>query len=452
MSVLTADPSVTVPTMPGRLPGIGHALTMWRDPLKFFQSVSRQGPLMRIQLGPTMAYLVSNHDMLYDILVRRAKDYEKGMQYDRVRSMLGNGILMSEGEFHRRQRLLMQPAFHHTQIAKYLEIMRDSAAREFDSWQDGQRVVMYDMFYELAVRIVIKAMFSTDLAESDIDEVYRCMPVVISGVERRAAIPPALLDLVPTRSSKRFHDAINRLTRVGHRIVRDLGNQPDRPGDDLMARLFAARDAGNVEMTDQQIHEEFMTMLTAGSETTPSAMSWTTYLLGEHPEVQRAVQAEVDRVIGDRPIESGDLPKLEYTLRVVTESLRMYPPVWALSRRARVDTELGGHPIAAGSDVFYSIYGVQHDLAVYPKPDRFDPDRWLADRRSEIPRSAFMPFGAGVRNCIGENFAWNEIQAVLATMMQNWSVRPVSDEPVKPIAMGALVPGPLPMTVVRRRK
>jgi len=448
--VSTVAERPAVPKMPGQLPFIGHAFTMWRDPLKFFNSVSAQGPLVRIKLGPYPAYLVSNHEMLYDILVRRAKDYEKGMQYDRVRGMLGNGILLSEGDLHRRQRLLMQPAFHHTRIAEYLDIMRDSAQEVFDSWTDGQRVPMYTTFYELAVRIVIKALFSTDMAEHDIDEVYRCMPVVISGVERRAAIPPALLDLVPTRASKRFHHAMSRLTTVGRRIVSDLGHQPDRPDDDLMARLFAARDSGNPDVTDQQIHEEFMTMLTAGSETTPSAMSWTVYLLGEHQDVQDRVRAEVDAVLEGRPITPADLPRLEYTRRVVTESLRLYPPVWALGRRTRVDTELGGHRLPAGTEVLYSIYAVQHDPEVYADPYAFDPDRWLA-RHDQIPRSAFMPFGAGVRNCIGEAFAWNEIQVVIATLVSGWHIQR-SPEPVEPIAMGALVPGPLPMTVTRRTR
>jgi cyclooctatin synthase len=440
---------VAVPVMPGRLPFVGHAVRMWRDPLAFFTSVSDTGPLVRLQLGPYRAYLVSDHELLHEILVRRAKDYEKGVQYDRVRGMLGNGILLSDGEFHRRQRLLMQPAFHHTQIARYLEIMQASAGRVFDAWEDGQRVTMYDTFYQLAVRIVIKSLFSTDLAERDIDEVYACMPVVISGVERRAAVPPALLDRVPTRAGRRFHDAIARLTAVGHRIVADLTAQADRPADDLMARLFAARDSGNTEMTDQQIHEEFMTMLTAGSETTPSAMSWTVHLLGTHPDVQRRVQREVDDVLGGAPVTPASLPALEYTRRVVTESLRLYPPVWALGRRARVDTRLGEHLIPAGSEVLYSIYAVHRDPAVYRDPATFDPDRWTPERRATLPRSAFMPFGAGVRNCIGESFAWNEIQAVIATLMARWEVRPAGD-PVKPIAMGALVPGPLPMTVVRR--
>jgi cyclooctatin synthase len=450
MSVATAEPRI--PTMPGAMPFIGHAFTFWRNPLKFFNAVSQQGPLVRIQLGPYHAYLVSDHELLNEILVRRGKDFEKGMQHDRVRRMLGNGILLSDGDFHRRQRLLMQPAFHHSNMFKYVDIMRSSAAAAYDSWADGQQVLMYDMFYELAVRIVIRAFFSTDLADSDIDEVYACMPIVIAGVERRAAIPPALLDRVPTRSSKQFHDAMDRLIKVGHRIVADLDEMPDRPSDDLMARLFAARDGGNTEMTNQQIHEEFMTMLTAGSETTPSAMSWTVYLLGRYPDVQRRVQAEIDGVVGDRAITAEDVPKLEYTRRVVTESLRIYPPVWGLGRRAKVDTEIGGHPIPARTEVLYSIYAIHHDANIYPEPEKFDPDRWLPERRSGIPRSAFQPFGAGSRNCIGEAFAWNEIQVVLATLMRDWSVQPVSAEPIQPVAKGALVPGPLPMTVVRRHK
>ncbi|MCT2593281.1 cytochrome P450 [Streptomyces sp. N2-109] len=451
MALATAAPPV--PPMPGRLPLAGHAVQMFRNPLKFFQSVSERGGLVRIWLGTKQAYVVSDHDMLYDILVRKAKSFEKGMQFDQARPLLGNGILLSEGDFHRRQRLLMQPAFHHTRVAAYVEVMRESASEVFDGWRDGQEVTMYDMFYELAVRIVIKALFSTDMVEQDVAQVYRSMPIVISGVEKRAAIPPALLDRLPTRSSREFHSSVARLYAMGRRIIADYraqGRKPDQ--DDLMTLLFAAQDGGNKEMTDKQIQDEFMTLLTAGSETTPSAMSWSAMLLGRHPEVQRRLQEEVDTVVGDRPVAAEDLRALDYTRRVIQEALRLYPPVWALGRKCVQDVELGGHHIAAGTEVLYSIYAVHHDPKLYENPEAFDPDRWLPERAKGVPRSAFMPFGAGVRNCIGESFSWFETQTVLATMAQQWTVQPVSAEPVKPVAMGALVPGPLPMKVVRRAK
>ena len=451
MALATAAPSV--PPMPGRIPLAGHAVQMFRNPLRFFQSVSEQGGLVRIWLGTKQAYVVSDHDMLYDILVRKAKSFEKGMQFDQARPLLGNGILLSEGDFHRRQRLLMQPAFHHEKIGTYVDVMRESATDVFGTWRDGQRVGMYNMFYELAVRIVIKALFSTDMVEQDVAEVYKSMPVVISGVEKRAAIPPALLDRIPTQSSREFHSAIGRLYSMGRRIIADYrAKGASDQADDLMTLLFAAQAGGNKEMTDKQIQDEFMTLLTAGSETTPSAMSWTCMLLGRHPEVQRRMQEEVDKVVGDRPVEAGDLRDLDYTRRVIQEALRMYPPVWALGRKCVQDTELGGHLIPAGTEVLYSIYAVHHDPKTYDNPEAFDPDRWLPERAKQVPRSAFMPFGAGVRNCIGESFSWFETQTVLATLMQQWSVQPITGEPVKPIAMGALVPGELPMKVVRRDK
>ncbi|GGQ46770.1 cytochrome P450 [Streptomyces flaveolus] len=451
MALATAAPSV--PPMPGRIPLAGHAVQMFRNPLRFFQSVSEQGGLVRIWLGTKQAYVVSDHDMLYDILVRKAKSFEKGMQFDQARPLLGNGILLSEGDFHRRQRLLMQPAFHHEKIGTYVDVMRESATDVFGTWRDGQRVGMYNMFYELAVRIVIKALFSTDMVEQDVAEVYKSMPVVISGVEKRAAIPPALLDRIPTQSSREFHSAIGRLYSMGRRIIADYrAKGASDQADDLMTLLFAAQAGGNKEMTDKQIQDEFMTLLTAGSETTPSAMSWTCMLLGRHPEVQRRMQEEVDKVVGDRPVEAGDLRDLDYTRRVIQEALRIYPPVWALGRKCVQDTELGGHLIPAGTEVLYSIYAVHHDPKTYDNPEAFDPDRWLPERAKQVPRSAFMPFGAGVRNCIGESFSWFETQTVLATLMQQWSVQPITGEPVKPIAMGALVPGELPMKVVRRVK
>lgn len=438
-----------IPSVPGRVPLIGHAYEMWRNPLSFFQKASSRGPLVRMWLGPRMVYLVSDHEMLYDILVKKAKSFDKGMQFDRARPLLGNGILLSEGSFHRRQRRIMQPAFHHEVIGTYLRVMQDAADDLANSWEDGQVVKLYHLFYKLAVQIVIKAMFSTDMAEQDIAEVYRSMPIVISGVERRAAIPSAVLDFLPTRSSRDFHNAIRRLRAIGTRIVADYRSSEREPAEDLMTLLFTSKDEGNESMTDKQIHEEFMTLLTAGSETTPSAMSWTCYLLGQHPRIQDQVQAEVDEVCGDGRVTFDKLPKLEFTRRVVKESLRMYPPVWALGRRTVEEVEIGSHSLPPRTQVFYSIYAIHHNPLVYKNPEVFDPDRW---ERDQIPRSAFSPFGAGVRNCIGEQFAWAEIQVVLARLMSQWSVRPVDDGLVPPVAMGALVPGPLPMQVSRRVK
>ena len=444
---MAATQDKTIPSVPGRAPVIGHAYTMWKNPLSFFQKASAQGPIVRLWLGPKMAYLVSDHEMLNDILVRKAKSFDKGMQFDRARPLLGNGILLSEGSFHKRQRRIMQPAFHHESIPAYMDVMQDAADELASSWEDGQVITLYHTFYELAVQIVIKALFSTDMAEQDIAEVYRSMPIVISGVERRSAIPTAVLDFLPTKGSKEFYAAIKRLRAIGTRIVADYRSGRTEPSQDLMTLLFASKDEGNESMTDKQIHEEFMTLLTAGSETTPSAMSWTSYLLGRYPQVQEKVQAEVDEVCADGRVTPDRLSKLEYTRRVVKESLRLYPPVWALGRRTVEEVEIGGHRLPPRTQVFYSIYAIHRDPAVYRDAEVFDPDRW---ERDQTPRTAFTPFGAGVRNCIGEQFAWAEIQLVLARLMSQWTFHPVGDGQVVPIAAGALVPGPLPMRVSRR--
>jgi cytochrome P450 len=423
---------------------------MLKNPLEFFNRARSLGPLVRIQVGPTKAFLVNNHETLYDILIKTGKEFDKGVHFERAKPLLGNGILLSSGEFHKRQRRMMQPAFHHTMINSYVDVMRSSAVDIFDSWHDGQVVQMYDIFYELAVRIVIRTMFSTDMAEQDIADVYRYMPTVISGFEKRAAIPPVLVDLVPTRSSREFHTAVKELRTIGARIVADYRSRPEVTGTDLMSLLFTARDEGDQTMTDTQILEEFMTLLTAGSETTPSAMSWACYLLGQHPEIQEQVQAEIDEKVGGRDITASDIGGLDLTRRVVHESLRLYPPVWALSRRTAADVTLDGHEVAAKTLLFYSFYSIHRDGDVYSDPDEFQPERWKGEAGKKLPRTAFLPFGAGFRNCIGEAFAWAEIQCVLGTLLQRWTIQPVETDAVTPVAMGALVPGPLPMRLVRR--
>ena len=450
MTVVAEHPIIR--KVPGSLPLIGHTHRMVRNPLKFAHEAAALGPIVRIYLGPKMAYMVSNHELLHEILVRQAKSFEKGRHFERARPLLGNGILLSSGSFHRRQRLIMNPAFTRDNIASYLDIMRSAAEDIYDTWEDGQEVQMYHMFYELAVRIVIKSMFTTEMAEQDIAEVYRSMPTVISGFERRAAIPPALLDMFPTKSGKEFYAAVERLRVIGHRIVADYRTRDELPKNDLMALLLNSRAEGDELMTDKQIHEEFMTLLTAGSETAPSAMGWSCYLLGKYPEAQERIQAEVDEVFGGGPVTAKGMDRLEYTRRVVKESLRLYPPVWAISRATKEDVNICGYQLPARTQVFYSIHSVQRDPGVYDDPDGFHPERWEGEQGRKLPRSAFVPFGAGVRNCIGENFAWTEIQAVLATLLSKWTISPVDNAPVPPVAMGALVPGPLPMTVTRRKK
>ncbi|GAA3139750.1 cytochrome P450 [Planomonospora alba] len=442
--------AVKPPLVPHAKPIVGHALDIWRDPLKFFNSAARVAPLSRIKIGWKDACLVSNHELLYQILVTDAKKYDKGIQYERARSMLGNGVLLAEGDFHLRQRRLMQPMFNKPSINDYIDAMHTYSTAMVDSWADRDVVELYPEFYRLATRVVIDTLFSTKMSDRDVELVREKMPIVISGIEKRGALPPRLFDTIPTPENRAFYSAISDLRALGDRLVTerlDMEREHDARAD-LMDVLTRTDDEVARRDNDRaQILNEFLTFLTAGSETTPSAIAWSCYLLARHPQIQEEVRAEVaDFDPGTNTVAAVQgLPLLQ---AVVREALRLYPPVWALGRRTLQTTTLGGYELPPGTQVFYSVYAIQRDESVYDEPDEFRPHRWIDDAK-KYPRTAFLPFGAGIRNCIGEHFAWVEISIAIVNILKRYELSLQPGQQVPPAAMGALVPGNLPMRLRR---
>ncbi len=221
--------------------------------------------------------------------------------------------------------------------------------------------------------------------------------------------------------------------------------------DDLLGMLLGARDdETGAPMADQQIHDEVMTFLTAGAETTSRGLAWSVYLLGRHPEALGRLHAEVDEVLAGRTATFDDLPGLPYTRRVLTEALRLYPPGYLLSRGALADTVLGGHLVPAGATVLLSPYALHRDAGLFADPQRFDPDRWAPERAGDVTPEAYLPFGLGPHGCLGEGFAWTEMTIALATLAARWELRPRSSRPVRPVPAFSLACGPMPMTPHRR--
>ncbi|MGN9837218.1 cytochrome P450 [Nonomuraea sp. H19] len=442
--------AVKPPLVPHAKPVIGHILDIWQDPLKFFSSAAQVAPLSRIKIGWTDACLISNHELLYQILVPDAKKYDKGIQYERARAMLGNGVLLAEGDLHLRQRRLMQPMFNKPSVNDYIDAMHTYSTAMVESWADRDVVELYPEFYRLATRVVIDTLFSTKMSESDVELVRAKMPIVISGIEKRGALPPRLFDTIPTPENRAFYSAISDLRSLGDRLV-DARLRMERERDaraDLMDVLTETDDEVARRDNDRaQILNEFLTFLTAGSETTPSAIAWSCYLLGRHPEIQEEVRAEV---AGFDPGANtvAAIQQLPLLQAVVKEALRLYPPVWALGRRTLQTTTLGGYELPPGTQVFYSVYSIQRDENVYDEPNEFRPRRWIGDDK-KYPRTAFLPFGAGVRNCIGEHFAWIEISIAIVNILKRYELSLQPGQKVPPAAMGALVPGDLPMRLKR---
>jgi cytochrome P450 len=437
---------MTVPVAPGRWPFLGHTPSMLRRRVGFTSSLRQHGDIVKIYAGPMRTFFLTRPELVYQVLVTNGTSFEKGAIFDRFRPFMGNGLVMSEGAFHLRQRRLVQPAFHRTRLERYADTMWRVTAEQTGSWRPGEVRQVDDDMQRLAVTIVGETLFSTELGKQAIAEARRSIPVVLKeGMIR--ALSPSALERFPIPANRRFDQAVDRLRRIVLEVIAAWRTDGEDRGD-LLSMLLLARDEDTGErMSDQQVYDEVITLLTAGSETTAVALTWLFYELAQHPEIERRVRAEMDDVLAGRPITFEDVPKLEYTRRVINEVLRMYP-IWILMRRARVDVDLGGVRLPAGTEFMLSPYSLHFDPRFHAEPDRFDPDRWLPDRAAAVPKGAFIPFGAGGRQCIGNAFAYTEITIAAVAVLARWRLVPVPGKPVRIKVTSAAYPSRMPMTAV----
>jgi cytochrome P450 len=442
-------PSTSPPParLPRALPVLGHALHLLRQPFSFLATARTLGDVVEIRLGPRPAYLVNSPDLIRRVLVGEAKKYGKGVQFDKLRPTLGNGLVTAAGEEHLKHRRLVQPAFHHARIAGYATVMRELSVDLAASWRDGHRIALDQELTGLALKIVGRTLFSTELGSEVVDEVLRSMPIILNGITKRAMLPQ-VLEKLPTPENRRFDGANRRLRRMIDRIVSRYRRDGVDHGD-MVSMLLLARDEATGEgLSDAQVRDEAITMLLAGSETTSTLLSWVFHVLAQRPDLEARLHAEVDEVLGDEPdgpLTFEQLGRLGYTRRLVTETLRLYPPAWLITRRTNEPVTLGRFALPAGANVMFAQYSLHRDPAYYADPEVFDPDRWLPERAKGVPRPAFVPFGAGNRQCIGEGFAWAEAIVVLATVASRWRICPVPGFEVRMMPAATLRPDALPM-------
>jgi cytochrome P450 len=437
-----------VPVAPGRWPVLGHTLSLLRQRYGFTASLHEHGDLVQVYLGPMRAYFVTSPELTHRVLVADGNGFDKGAMFDKFRPYLGNGLLLSNGGYHLRQRRLMQPSFHRERIARHTEIMIRVLAEFTASWEPGQTREVDQDAQTLAVTIVAEALFSTEIGKRAITEARASIPVVIKqGMIR--ALSPAFVEKLPIPGNRRFDEAIERMRAITLEVIADWRAEGVDRGD-LLSMLLLARDEDTGEaMTDQQVYDEVLTLFTAGIETNALALGWLFHEIARHPEVERRLHEEIDEVLAGKPVTVEDLPRLTYTQQVVNEVLRMYP-VWILMRRANSEVELGGVRLAAGQEVIVSPHALHFDSRSYEHPERFDPDRWRPDRMRTLPKGAFIPFGAGTRQCMGNVFAQNEILVAVATIAAKWRLVPVPGHRVRVRFTSAAYPNRLPMTAVAR--
>jgi cytochrome P450 len=348
---------------------------------------------------------------------------------------LGQGLLTSEGEFHRRQRRLAQPAFHRARIASYANVMTDYAAQVRERWHDGETLDISEEMMRLTLAIVGKTLFDANV-ESDAQEVGEAMNVVMDLFNTITLPFFELLQKLPLPQLHRFDKAKAQLDAIIYRLIAQRRRSGEDRGD-LLSMLLLTRDPeGDGErMTDTQLRDEAMTIFLAGHETTANALTWTWYLLSQNPAVEAKLHEEIDDVLGSRLPTFEDVAQLKYVEMVLAESMRLYPPAWAVGRMNLEDYEIAGYVVPKKSLVVMSQYVMHHDARYFPDPQLFDPERWTPQGRESRPQFSYFPFGGGPRRCIGEGFASMEGILLLATLAQHWQMRIVPKHPValKPV-------------------
>jgi cytochrome P450 len=439
--------SVSSSKVPGPLnyPYVGQALPFWLDPLGYTVSLQRKyGDMVRYHVRGRPIYLLGHPDHVRYVFDRNPSNYRKSDFYDAVRPFFGNGLGLSEGEFWKRQRQTMQPAFHRERIVAMTEVMIAGAADLADSWatvaDSGDSVEVVNPLMCVALNIATRSLFGVDSQEV-FDRMTWALPTVLKGAEKRVWSLLPISYKLPTPLNLRFNKAIRELDEIVGGVIEDrrrTGRKAD-PGD-LLDMLLEARDEDGNGLTNQQLRDEVLTIFIAGFETVASAMSFALDLLAHHPEVQEKVQAELDEKLGGRPIGVADVRELTYLNMMFQEVMRLYPPVWTVSRAPLTDDEIGGHRVPAGATIQIAPYLMHRDPRWWDKPDQFWPEHFTKERQDARPRYAYMPFGGGPRVCLGRNFAMMEGPIVLGTLLQRYRVTPGSARPTTPQAMISLRP------------
>ncbi|MFC9681104.1 cytochrome P450 [Streptomyces sp. NPDC056948] len=440
----------TVGTAPGIFPFLGHGIDLVRRPLAFLESLSAHGDLVEIRLGPQRAWMACHPDLVHQVLGDPETFDKGGPLYDRLRTLLGDGVGTCRHQDHRRQRRLLQPGFRKARVADQVQLMGEEVESVCRAWRGGQTIDISATMMDLSTRVISRVLFSDSLDAATADEMRGCLATVVRGMFVRTVMPVDALFRVPTPANRRYRHASDRLRAIVDAAVAERRRGAARDDrDDLLGTLLAAArgDDGGTAITDQEVHGQVITLMFAGAESTALCLSSALDLVGRHPEEERRLHSEVDAVLASgRPPGPDELPRLVHTRSVLTETLRHRPPGWLFTRVATKDTELAGHPLPRGATVVFSPYLLHHDPALFPDPDRFLPGRWLPGQSVAVRPGAMIPFGAGRRKCIGETLAMTEAMVAVAFITRHWRLRhlPGHEERLRPAA--SLGPRSLVMT------
>ncbi|MCB9452118.1 MAG: cytochrome P450 [Anaerolineaceae bacterium] len=398
------------------------------------------GDIVHFRLGPRHIYQINHPDYIQEILVKHPEQFQKTqMLKQNTQRIIGNGLLTNDGESHKRQRRLVQPAFHHNRIAAYADVMVEYTQDMLGRWQPGdQHDIAHDMM-ELTMRIIAKTLFNTDVSNQS-DALGQAVTIGIETATQRITTLLKVPDWIPTATNRKRQQAAQTLESTIMKIINERRSSGDDTGDLLSMLLLAVDEEDGGGMTNKQVRDEAMTLFIAGHETTANALAWTFYLLAQHPEIEEKLIHELTTKLNGRPPQVTDLPNLSYTEMVIKESMRLYPPAWTVTRQTIEAVEIGGYLIPAGSVLLISQYIMHRHPDYWELPEQFNPERFAPELEKRIPRYAYFPFGGGPRICIGNQFALMEANLVLATIAQRYHLALLPGQTVMPEPLITLRP------------
>lgn len=415
---------------PPGLPVLGQVLEAWRDPIALFHRDRASGhPVVRYRFGPYRYYLLNEPADVERVLVKNAAAYRKSPSYRALALVMGQGLVTSEGELWRRQRKLAQPAFHHRSLVSFVDVMRrctEDFAHAWSGLEPGTELDVHEAMMRLTFRIVGLTLFSTDL-QDDATDMGRALAFLLDFAAKRSESFVQLPIGWPTPQHRRYRRHMKVVDDLIHSVIEGRRGQVEAPAD-LLTLLMDA------DMPAHLLRDELVTLALAGHETTATTLSWTWLLLSRHPEAARRARDEIRAVAGDAPITFETLRKLDYVERVIQESMRLFPPVWALERQAAEDDEVSGVRVPEGDIVLMCQHTLHRDPRFWANPEGFEPDRFLPERAARRPRFAYFPFGGGARICIGKSFAMMEAKLILAELLRRFdlALRPGFSETLDP--------------------
>jgi cytochrome P450 len=416
-------------------------LRMRRNPIRYMEELhGKYGDLVRYRTAGRLIYMLFHPDMAQDMLVTHARHHHQGRVMQRSRSVLGNGLLTSEDGFHLRQRRLIQPAFHKQRVFGYGRAMVDFAERHQQRWTDGDVIDVHAEMMRLTLAIVSKTLFDTDV-ERDAQEIGQALNTFMH-LFKFAVLPfSEYLEKLPIPPVLRMKAAREQLDRIIYRFIEERRANREDHGD-LLSLLLAAEDTGfsGEHMDNDQVRDECVTLMLAGHETTANALTWTLYLLAQHPDIAESLKTELDQVLAGRAPAPEDVPNLSYATMVFSESMRLYPPAWGIARTVTEPYDAFGCRFEKDTLVLTSQWIIHRDVRWYENPEEFDPERWTPSARAARPKFSYFPFGAGPRQCIGESFAWMEGVLLLASIARNWRFSVTSQTKVELLPLITLRP------------